>query len=61
MPRIRRTHAQQRFDLYPDDDLDEKRLHKYLRKLAIAGKQREWIVSALLAALNKENLHEHRG
>ncbi len=60
MPREKRNNKQQRFDLYPDDDIDEKRLHEFLCELAKDGKQREWIVNALLVALKKENTAEAR-
>ena len=53
MPRQKRVNKQERFDLYPDDP-DERRLHEYLRQLAKQGRQREWIVLALLIAMKNE-------
>lgn len=53
MPRSKRPHKQQRFDLYPDDP-DEKLLCELLERLAKSGKQRDWIVKSLVDSLKKE-------
>ena len=52
MTRKARPKQQQRFDLYTDND-DERELHNYLAKLALIGKQREFIAFALIVAMKK--------
>ena len=53
MPRQARKHVQQRFDLYPDDEM-ERKLHERLKGLARKGLQRIWILNALRTYLEWE-------
>lgn len=53
MTRQARPKRQQRFDLYIDNP-DENDLHLYLAGLALVGRQREFVVSALVAAMKRK-------
>ena len=53
MTRKKRKAYQHRFELYADDETEQK-LHEYLGRLAESGKQREWIVSVLVAQLDDD-------
>lgn len=55
-----RDHWQQRFDLYKDDEA-ESRLRRHLFRLSRKGQMREWVVKALLEALEKERRRDGDG
>lgn len=51
--RVKRPRQQQRFEVYLDDE-QEKALAARLDELAATGSQREWVVKALISAMNTE-------